>query len=282
MIPTLLDKQTLQFMNRKTLRYTPVAAEKDYFLTLALKILSESPLYTALVFKGGTALHHCYLPQSRFSEDLDFTSLDKTLSGEAVAAIFAPHSFFEVKKLYTSNATIKIERLKYSGVLDLPNSLKFEVDRLQDVVLPTKQLPYANVWGVDVTVNVMDIREIYAEKIRAMSQRSRYRDFYDFYLATQEYNINMDETINLIRQKEMRQPISRAAILNNWRIASEQRRDEIELIYYREDILGNEHGIDRIFEKLTFETIQPKLDFVQNSVCTICACQSDKILVNLP
>src|SRR5690606_8103725 len=160
MIPTLLDKQTLQFINRKSLRYTPVAAEKDYFLTLALKILSESPLFETLVFKGGTALHHCYLPQSRFSEDLDFTSLDKSLPSEAITAIFAPYSFFEVKKLYTSNATIKIERLKYSGVLDMPNSLKFEVDRLQDVILPTKQLPYTNVWGIDVTVNVMDIREI--------------------------------------------------------------------------------------------------------------------------
>ena len=32
-------------------------------------------LAESLVFKGGTALHHCYLPQHRFSEDLDFTSL---------------------------------------------------------------------------------------------------------------------------------------------------------------------------------------------------------------
>ena len=65
------------------------------------------------------------------------------------------------------------------------------MDRLQDVVLPAKQLPYANVWGIEVTVNVMDIREIYAEKIRAMSQRARYRDFYDFYLVTQEYQIDL-------------------------------------------------------------------------------------------
>jgi hypothetical protein len=155
MIPSLLTKQALQLINRRTLRYTPVAAEKDYFLTLALKILSQSSLYPTLVFKGGTAIHHCYLSQSRFSEDLDFTSLDTSLTGETLTAIFAPYPFFEVKKLYTSSATIKIERLKYSGVLDLPNSLKFEVDRLQNVILPTQQLPYANVWGIEVMVNVM-------------------------------------------------------------------------------------------------------------------------------
>lgn len=257
MIPTLLDKPTFQLINRKTLRYTPVAAEKDYFLTLALKILSESSLYTTLVFKGGTALHHCYLPQSRFSEDLDFTSLDKTITGEAVTALFTPYTFFEVKKLYTSRATIKIERLKYSGVLDMPNSLKFEVDRLQNVVLPARQVPYANVWGIDVTVNVMDIREIYAEKIRAMSERARYRDFYDFYLVTQEYGIGMEATLQLLRQKELRRPITKASILRNWQIASAHRRDEVDLVYYRHDILNREQGIEEILAKLPFDAIHP-------------------------
>ena len=42
------------------------------------------------------AIHHCYLPQSRFSEDLDFTSLDKSLKPESVMSIFC--------LLYTSDA----------------------------------------------------------------------------------------------------------------------------------------------------------------------------------
>lgn len=257
MIPPLLDKQTLQFINRKTLRYTLVTAEKHYFLTLALKALSESPLFPTLVFKGGTALHHCYLPQSRFSEDLDFTSLNKAITRDAVSGIFTPYPFFEVKKLYTSSATIKIERLKYSGILDLPNSLKFEVDRLQDVILPAKQMLYTNVWGIAVMVNVMDIREIYAEKIRAMSQRARYRDFYDFYLVSREFNINLDNSIQLIQQKELRRPITKSSILNNWRIASEQRSDEIELIYYRDDVLNHEQRIGELLRTLPFDTIIP-------------------------
>ena len=107
-------------------------------------------------------------------------------------------------------------------------------------------------------VNVMDIREICAEKIRAMSQRARYRDFYDFYLATQKYRIDIDETIQLIQQKEMRQPISKASILRNWKIASAQRRDEIELIYYRDEVFNNEQGIEELLQELPFETIDPK------------------------
>ena len=71
----LLSKSQLQIINRNNLRYPLDAAEKDYFLALVSKIIYESPLKEKLVFKGGTALHHTYLPQLRFSEDLDFTAL---------------------------------------------------------------------------------------------------------------------------------------------------------------------------------------------------------------
>ncbi len=254
---TLLDKQTLQLINRKTLRYSPVAAEKDYFLTIAMKILSESTLFKLLVFKGGTALHHCYLPQSRFSEDLDFTALDKTIRGEEVTAIFTPYPFFEIKKLYTSRATIKIERLKYSGVLDQPNSLKLDIDIFQNVVLPARQLVYKNVWGVEVFANVMDIREIYAEKIRAMNERARYRDFYDFFLITREHHPDLADTINLVKQKEIRKTISKESILHNWKVASEIKHDEIELIYYKQEIIDIEGRLGNILNRLDFEPIQP-------------------------
>jgi predicted transcriptional regulator of viral defense system/predicted nucleotidyltransferase component of viral defense system len=252
---TLLDKQALQLLNRKTLRYSLVAAEKDYFLSIVLKILSESPLFPMLVFKGGTAIHHCYIPQSRFSEDLDFTSLNKAIKSEDITSIFTQYPFFEVKKLYTSKATIKVKRLKYSGVLDQPNSLKFEVDIFQNVVLPARRLPYKNVWGLAVEVNVMDIREIYAEKLRAMSERARYRDFYDFYLIAQEYHPSLDETIHLLKQKEVRRPISSESIMSNWKLASKDRHDEMDLVYYKEDVFNHEEWIEESLRNLRFEMI---------------------------
>lgn len=41
-------------------------------------------------------------------------------------------------------------------------------------------MDYHNAFGVKTKVRVMDIREIAAEKMRAMNDRVRYRDFYDF------------------------------------------------------------------------------------------------------
>lgn len=74
----MITRQQLQIINRKQLGYPLDVAEKDYYLALAVKLIAESPLGETLVFKGGTAIHHCYLPQYRFSEDLDFTSLDRS------------------------------------------------------------------------------------------------------------------------------------------------------------------------------------------------------------
>lgn len=48
------------------------AVRKDYFITLILRNLQNSPYLEHVVFKGGTSLIKCY-PGSieRFSEDID-------------------------------------------------------------------------------------------------------------------------------------------------------------------------------------------------------------------
>jgi len=79
-----------------------------------------------------------------------------------------------------SPATFKIEKLQYLGPLGQSNSLKIEIDYLQNVILPPIEIDYQNIYGVKTKTRVMDIREIVAEKIRAMSDRARYRDYYDF------------------------------------------------------------------------------------------------------
>lgn len=52
--------------------------DKDWVLGHFLDaIYSISELKKVMIFKGGTCLKKCYLPDYRFSEDLDFTVTDK-------------------------------------------------------------------------------------------------------------------------------------------------------------------------------------------------------------
>ncbi|MCX6035601.1 MAG: nucleotidyl transferase AbiEii/AbiGii toxin family protein [Chloroflexi bacterium] len=154
----LLDRPRLEVLNKRGPKYNLQDAEKDYFLALVMQIISQSPLGDKLVFKGGTALHHCYLEQSRFSEDLDFSSNQVNLSLEEIRGMLTPVNFLAVKKDYQSEATIKIERLQYTGPLTLPNSLKVEIDRLQSVLLPPKLMKYNNIWGLDFKVSHHELR----------------------------------------------------------------------------------------------------------------------------
>ncbi|RIK24918.1 MAG: hypothetical protein DCC55_40985 [Chloroflexi bacterium] len=252
----MITRQQLQIRNRRTLKYPLDIAEKDYYLTEAIKLISESPLGERLVFKGGTALHHCYLPQHRFSEDLDFTSQDRALTLERVVSTLESTGQFTVRKRYESRATIKIERLWYAGILAQPGAIKVEVDRVQNVVLPPVIRPYTNVWGIEVMVQTMDLQEIAAEKIRATATRVRYRDFYDLYLILENSDIDVESLVSLVRQKEVRATIGPDQIQQNWQEAQRQADDDLRSIHCSRTIKHEE--ISAMVEQLQFEAILPR------------------------
>jgi predicted nucleotidyltransferase component of viral defense system len=249
----LVSKDQLTILNRQNYKYPLAIAEKDYLLAIVSKIIFDSVLSGKLIFKGGTALHHVYLPQLRFSEDLDFSSNVTKLDLGEVKNIFSKFDFLEIKKDYVSGATIKIEKLQYSGPLIQPNSLKVEIDFLQNVVLPPIEMDYQNVFGVKTKVRVMDIREIAAEKIRAMNDRARYRDFFDFVIISNKLKINLKEILDLVRQKEIRKTISQDNILNNWGVAKLDRQEDLQTIYLTKELSDGE--IENTLNELHFDSI---------------------------
>lgn len=82
----------------------PEIIEKDYYVTMILKKLSEQFEYA--VFKGGTSLQKCYRVISRFSEDIDIT-VDEILS--------------QGQK----------KKLKY-GIVGIAKELKLEIPNIED------------------------------------------------------------------------------------------------------------------------------------------------------
>ncbi|NMB62747.1 MAG: nucleotidyl transferase AbiEii/AbiGii toxin family protein [Chloroflexi bacterium] len=250
-----LTRAQLEIINKRTLRFPLQVAEKDYFLALAVQKIARSSLEKKLVFKGGTAIHHCHLPQYRFSEDLDFTSLDPKITAEEIQSALETDDLFKAQKIFTSDFTIKIERLQYQGLLGQPGNIKVEVDFQQNVVLPAKTVIYENVWGVNASPKVMDKREICAEKVRATAQRARYRDFYDLYFLLHELKIDQIEMMNLLCKKEIRTPITKANMVKNWTIAKEQQLKDMGSIYCRKTV--ENLLIEKMIDTLEFDKITP-------------------------
>jgi predicted nucleotidyltransferase component of viral defense system len=249
-----LTRRQLELINRRTIKYPLQIAEKDYYLVWAIQLVYNSALGSKLVFKGGTAIYHCYLPQKRFSEDLDFTSLDSSISSDEIAMVLESDGTFRVNKLFESDFTIKIERLQYQGLLGQPGNIKFEVDRHQNVVLPRTKTSYQNVWNVAAAAQVMDRREICAEKIRAVARRARYRDFYDLYFLINELEVVVDDAVEILRQKEIRTPVIAANIDSNWSVAKEEMESDLGSIYCSEEVAN--HEIEKLIHHLSFEDIE--------------------------
>lgn len=77
-----LHKDKEEFINAVNLaseyfHILPIIVEKDYYVTMILRELSEQQGF--VVFKGGTSLSKCHKAIKRFSEDIDIT-IDSRLS----------------------------------------------------------------------------------------------------------------------------------------------------------------------------------------------------------
>lgn len=161
---------------------------------------------------------------------------------------------FRINKKYQSEYTFKIERLQYQGLLGQPGNIKIELDRHQNVLYPGIITDYRNIWQINTKANVMDPREICAEKIRAVAQRARYRDFYDLYFLITTLEIDFIEAVRILQQKEIRTPIKSKNIASNWVVAKEQQARDISAIYCSEELTNDE--VEKLIEELQFDDIE--------------------------
>ena len=70
----ILQKEIVQ--KAQEWKVPPNTVDKDYVLGHFLSVV-VAHYKDELVFKGGTCLRKCYIGNYRFSEDLDFTALNK-------------------------------------------------------------------------------------------------------------------------------------------------------------------------------------------------------------
>lgn len=86
--------------------------EKDYVLSWVLFAISKNKILNkALVFKGGTVLKKTYFEDYRFSEDLDFTLVDESITNEQILAQF--NSLFDFIK-EEANMDMRIDPKKWT------------------------------------------------------------------------------------------------------------------------------------------------------------------------
>ena len=184
--------------------------EKDYVLGWLLWGIANDPeLGERWVFKGGTCLKKCYIETYRFSEDLDFTvvpggpvapdqvepALARVLA--RVAAESGLDFSVEAPRLRARQSGDSTEgRVYYRGPRAAPGAARVKLDLtgtevvVRETVMRPIAHPYEDQLPEPAEVQCYSFDELFAEKLRAMGERSRPRDLYDI--------------INLYRRPDLR------------------------------------------------------------------------------
>ena len=207
--------------------FTASLIEKDYYCSLILHHVFNRE--TQLVFKGGTCLSKVYADFYRLSEDLDlvipvavdtprnqrgskmdpikgvFDELPKVIPGISISRTFRGYN----------ESRQYIGYLEYpSALLDNQESIKIEIGIREPLLLPsvtgkTRTIvvnPFSGRPLLPIfTLQVMDIKEAYAEKVRAALTRREpaIRDLFDLFYAVRKMELDLDDHdfIFLVKQK---------------------------------------------------------------------------------
>ena len=180
-------------------------AEHEYVLLCALDGLTQTPqIADAFALKGGTALRQLYFGDWRHSVDLDFSVLPTfhadTLS-DALSQWFAQIEMLHgisitLSDLHRPNGAARA-RARFIGPLDHPNRLLLDITLDEIVLLPLERRPIVTGLFTEPCPQVLvySLSEILAEKMRAMLQRGKSRDYYDVWRLLTEKRAEIDQDI---------------------------------------------------------------------------------------
>lgn len=198
----MIEKREILAVSQQT-SLTPHVVEKDYVLGWMLAgIYAHEDLSESWVFKGGTCLKKCFFETYRFSEDLDFTLIrPEHLDADYLKTVFSEigewiyeHTGIEIpadKQQFEIYPNLRGQtscqgKISYKGPVSSTHGLpriKLDLTADERVVLPPIRAqifhPYSDVPDDGINVLAYDYIEAFAEKFRALAERTRPRDLYD-------------------------------------------------------------------------------------------------------
>jgi len=189
-VAILIDRRELAKAAREQ-RLSLVMIEKDYVLGWILFGISTSLSY--LILKGGTALSKVYFPKVwRLSEDLDFTLPKEVGDYDEIARIVTEMIFpeverqskglkFSLKSKHQNPGYLQL-KIQYLAVLETKNWLRIYV-RKEELTEPPirKSLPKTFSDYPDFELNIKSLEATLADKLLAMMERTKARDYYDIW-----------------------------------------------------------------------------------------------------
>jgi len=188
-------------------------AEKNYVNSWILWAIYTSPYGDNLLFKGGTALSKLYFPETwRYSEDLDFgvegeyhgseaelqSALEDATRASGIEFDVTKHRQLQKEAYPTHYVDIDIQ---YIAVLGHKNTTSLDVMVNEYVAFDSVNHRHSYEDVPEFELTAYSVEEIFAEKLRALYQRSQARDYYDLYQMLTEADIDDSGILPAFTQK---------------------------------------------------------------------------------
>ncbi len=206
---------------------TPHEVEKDYVHSWILNAMYSRPILARqLVLKGGNALRKAYLPNTRYSKDLDFSCLShiepavlESELKEVCQIVEAQTSVKFLDKTLIKNKDLPFEvdaleaRVYFKGFYNEEKvDLKTQVDVTQfdKILLPvqSRQIihPYSDSSLCNGIIQCHKAEEIFASKLTTLLHRRKCSDIFDLLygiLLSGEFSVSRLEVITTFLRKSI-------------------------------------------------------------------------------
>lgn len=181
---------------------TEVNIRREYFQHLFLAYFYQQPQANVIYFKGGTALRMIY-KSPRFSEDLDFSALYSDVKPIEQAVV---RTVSEVEKENVKVALIESKETSggYLGAINFEDQVVLHLQiSLREGDKTGEVTTIINDFVPTYTVMVLSKDQLVDEKMRALLNRQKARDFYDLYFMLRANLLDLEKRSLLKKIKEI-------------------------------------------------------------------------------
>jgi predicted nucleotidyltransferase component of viral defense system len=211
----------------------PSNIERDYvFGWLLTGIYGQSALKDTLILKGGNCFRKAYFPHTRFSNDLDFSSISAIQEDQLIAELNRVCGFVEqqtgvtfetnrnwVKEKANSDKDRRIfeGRLYFKDFYGNPHTttikVQMDVTEYDRIFLPVQDRflihPYSDSAQCNVAIKCHKLEELLASKLKCLLQRRHSFDLYDYVYSVfinRDIEVNRPELLRTFLQKTIFEP----------------------------------------------------------------------------
>lgn len=182
-----------------------VQVEQDLIICRALTELFSSELISkTLAFRGGTALYKLYChPSPRYSEDIDLVQIEQTSIGEVISEIrkalnpwLGEPKWKQAQGRFTLTYTFQSEDNP-----PIPMKLKIEINTREHFSVKGfihKNFKVDSSWFQgSAPILTYHLEELMGTKLRALFQRKKGRDLFDFWFILKHHQIDLHDVVKI-------------------------------------------------------------------------------------